>query len=76
MSTSRDTGGGTIKTFDPVNLGIAVEILLLCALELEICLGYCRQTSEKLLSGKGVKEHSVKRKWCIKNLYTIEALLR
>ena len=33
------TGSGTIKTFDPENLGIAVGILLLCALELEICLG-------------------------------------
>ena len=39
MSTSRDTGSGTIKTFDPENMGIAVGILLLCTLELEICLG-------------------------------------
>ena len=39
MSTSRDIGSGTIKTFDLENMGIAVGILLLRALELEICLG-------------------------------------
>jgi len=39
MSTSCDTGCGTIKKFDPENMGIAVGILLLCTLELEICLG-------------------------------------
>ena len=39
MSTTHDTGSGTIKKFDPENIGIAVRILLLCALELEICLG-------------------------------------
>jgi len=39
MSTSRDTGSGTIKRFDPENMGITVGILLLRALELEICLG-------------------------------------
>jgi len=38
-STSRDTGSGTIKKFDPENIGIAVGILLLWALELEICVG-------------------------------------
>ena len=31
MSPLRDTGNGTIKTFDPENMGIAVGILLLCA---------------------------------------------
>jgi len=36
MSTSRDTGSGTIKKFDPENIVIAVGIMLLCALELEI----------------------------------------
>jgi len=39
MSTSHDTGSGTIKKFDPENMGIAIGILLLCAVELEICLG-------------------------------------
>jgi len=39
MLTTRDTGSDPIKMFDPENLGIAVGILLLCALELEICLG-------------------------------------
>jgi len=39
MSTSRDTGSGSIKKFDPENKWIAVGILLLCALEFEICLG-------------------------------------
>ena len=31
MSTSRDTGSGTIENFDPENMGIAVGILLLCS---------------------------------------------
>ena len=35
-STSRDTGSGTVQKFVPQNMGIAVGILLLCALELEI----------------------------------------
>jgi len=39
MLTSRDAGNGAIKKFDPENMGTAVGILLLCALELEICLG-------------------------------------
>ena len=37
--TSRDTGNGTVKKLVPENMGIAVRILLLCALELEIRLG-------------------------------------
>jgi len=39
MSTSRDNESDTIEKLDPENMGIAVGILLLCALELEICLG-------------------------------------
>jgi len=39
MSTSRDTGSGTITMFNTENMGIAVGIWLQCALELEICLG-------------------------------------
>jgi len=39
MSTLHDNGSGTIETFDPENMGIAIGILLLCAPELEICLG-------------------------------------
>jgi len=39
MSTSHDNGSGTIKKLDPKNMGIAIGILLLRALELEICLG-------------------------------------
>jgi len=39
MSTSRDTGSGAIKKFDPENMGIAVGILLQCALELDISVG-------------------------------------
>jgi len=39
MSMSRDNGSGTIEKLDPENIGIPVGILLLCALELEICLG-------------------------------------
>jgi len=38
MLTSRDTESCTIETLDTENMGIAVEILLLCALEFEICL--------------------------------------
>ena len=39
MLTSCDTGSCTIEMFDTENMGIAVEVLLLCALEFEICLG-------------------------------------
>jgi len=41
ISTSRDNGCGAIEKLDPENMGIAVGILLLCALELEIglCMG-------------------------------------
>ena len=39
MWTSRDNGSGTIEKRDSDNMGTAVGILLLCALELEICLG-------------------------------------
>jgi len=58
MSTSRDTGSGTINKFDPENMGIAVGILLLCALEFEICLGVkyphlLANVAKKLLPGQG-----------------------
>jgi len=39
MSTSCDNRSGTIEKPDPENMGIAIGILWLCALELEICLG-------------------------------------
>jgi len=39
MSTLYDTGSGIIEKLFPEDTGIAVRILLLCALELEICLG-------------------------------------
>jgi len=39
-STSQETGSTTIKKFDPENIGVAVEILSLYALELDICLRY------------------------------------
>ena len=39
MLTSHDNGSGTIEKFDPENMEIAVGILVLCAPELEICLG-------------------------------------
>ena len=53
--TSRDTGSCTIEKLDTENMGIAVEILLLCALEFEICLGVkitlsCRRTSQKTVA--------------------------
>jgi len=54
MSKSRDTGNGTVKKFDPENMGIAVGILLLCALELEICLGVLANVAKKLLPGQGL----------------------
>ena len=60
MLTTRDTGSGTIKKFDPENIGIAVGILLLCALELEICLGGVKypqlpaNVAKKLLPGQGL----------------------
>jgi len=60
MLTTRDTGSDPIKMFDPENLGIAVGILLLCALELEICLGgntpqLPANVAKKLLPGQGLK---------------------
>ena len=65
MPTSRDTASGTIKKFDPENMGIAVGMLLLCALELEICLGvkYPPQLPanvvKKLLPGQGLRPISI-----------------
>jgi len=62
MLTSRDTGSCTIEKLDTENMGIAVEILLLCALEFKICLGVkypppsCRRTS-KTVAGTRVKDH-------------------
>ena len=61
MLTSRNTGSCTIETLDTKNMGIAVEILLLCALEFEICLGVkippiCQRTSQKIVAGKRLKE--------------------
>ena len=61
MSTSRDNGSGTTEKFDPENMGIAVGILLLCALELEICLGgqmtlhLPANVAKKPLPGQGLK---------------------
>ena len=59
MSTSRDNGSGTIEKFDLENMGIAVRILLLCALELEICLGvklypHLPANVAKNVAGKGL----------------------
>jgi len=39
MSTLHDNGSGTIEKLDPENMETAIGSLLLCALELEICLG-------------------------------------
>jgi len=61
MSTSRDNGTGTIEKIDPENMGIAVGILLLCVLELEICLGsqinphLPTNIAKKSLLGQGLK---------------------
>jgi len=58
MSTSPDTGSDTIKKFDPQNtgIGIAVGILLLCALKLEICLGIKYPTAAGKRSQKTAAE--------------------
>jgi len=59
-STSHETGSTTIRKFDTENIGVAVRILSLYALELEICmrailpLPNCRQTSQKPLPGEGL----------------------
>jgi len=65
---SHETGCTTIEKLDMVNIGEAVGILSLYALELEICLSprvyfnppsppRCWQTSQKIpLSGEGLKE--------------------
>ena len=66
MWTSRDNESGTIEKLDPKNMGIAVGILLLCALKLEICLVVklppppytCQQTSQKNVAGTRVKSVS------------------
>ena len=61
MSTSHNNGSGTIENLDPENMGIAVGILVLCALELEICLGgqmtphLPANVAKKLLPGQGLK---------------------
>ena len=60
MLTSRDTGSCTIETLDTENMGIAVEILLLCALEFDICLGakippFAGERRKKPLPGQGLK---------------------
>jgi len=53
MLTSRDTGSCTTEKLDTENYGDSRKILLLCALEFEICLGVvkippsCRGTSQK-----------------------------
>jgi len=67
MSTSCDTGSGTIKKFDPENMGIAVGILLLCALELEICVGVkypppsaAGKRRQKTVAGTRVNNESLK----------------
>jgi len=61
MSTTSDTGSGTIKKFDPENIGVAVGILLLCVLELEICLGVkylpaASKRRQKTAAGTRVKD--------------------
>ena len=49
MSTPHETGSTANRKFNSENIGVAVGISLLCALELEICMGVpsCRQTSQK-----------------------------
>jgi len=63
---SCDTGSGTIEKLDPENMGISVGILL-CAPELEICLGQntptCQQTSQKTVGGTRAKVQSLERTW-------------
>ena len=60
-SMSHETGSTIIGKLDPENIGEAAEILSLCALELEVCLGVfypppcCRQTSQKTVAGGRVK---------------------
>ena len=58
--TSRDTGSGTIEKLVPENMGIAVGILLPCALELEIRLGgilppVAGERRKKVVAGTRVK---------------------
>ena len=59
-STSLETGSTTIRWTDPENMGVAVGILLLCALELEICLGaisppVAGRRRKKTVAGRRVK---------------------
>jgi len=57
MLTSRDTGSCTIEKRDTENMGIAVEILLLCALEFEIWgLKVAGERRKKPLPGQRLTE--------------------
>jgi len=58
--TSRDTGSDTVEKIVPENMGIAVGILLICALELEIRLGafyppVAGERRKKVVAGTRVK---------------------
>jgi len=52
---SYDIGSTTIKKLDPKNVGIAVGIFSLCALELEICLTPLPANVAKTVAGTRVK---------------------
>ena len=77
ISTLRDTGSDTIKKFDPANMGIAVGILLLCALEVEICLGKIPtsggQTSQKTVAGTWVLQYAYFQTACSQNNAYVES---
>jgi len=62
--TSRDNRSSTLEKLDPENMGIALGILLLCVLELEICLGVkspptCWQTSQKTVARQGLIQTAI-----------------
>jgi len=59
ISTSHEIRSTAIRKLAPENIGVAVGILSICALELDIYLGVflpasCRQTSQKTVTGRRV----------------------
>ena len=74
MLTSRDTGSCTIETLDTENMGIAVEILLLCAVKFEIWLGVKipqlpANVAKKRCRDKGFKRWCMSAVWCLPVAY-------
>jgi len=58
MATSGDIEVYTIEKLDPENMGVAVEILFLCALELKIWLGGNLPPPRSLVTSSEIRSRS------------------